>query len=77
MLDKDTLGTALYNVRQLFNEKTKDELLMMYTTIDNARLALCKKEAEAIINHFKSNGIILPGTFTNSGGPVTGSGTIQ
>ena len=67
-----------------FNNKTHDELLMMYGTMENARLEACKKEAEIIINHFKNNSQInIPGlglVAPAGGGPVTGSsttGTIQ
>ena len=74
-LSKDILGVDLFNVRQQFSNKTRDELLMMYTTDDAIRLAACKAEADAIINHFKTAGLVLvttTGTDTNH----TGTGQI-
>lgn len=58
-LNKDSLGTAIYNVRQAFNDKSMEDLLTEYGTFEDARLAEAKKEAEAIIDHFKANGLIL------------------
>lgn len=76
-LDADAMGLAIYNVRQQFNNKDINEILMLYGSIDNARLEQCKNEAAAIINHIKTNGdLIVPGTgLTSPSGPVSGSST--
>lgn len=75
-LNKDTLGTALYNCRAIFSNKTKDELETTYGSIENARLEACKAEAEVIINHFKNNILLtIPATgyiSASPGSPVTG-----
>jgi len=82
-LNKDILGQALYDMRnQFFNNQTLDELQTTYGSLEAARLAACKKEAEIIINHFKTNVLLtIPGTGLVVGStPVTGSaitGTMQ
>jgi hypothetical protein len=76
-LNADTLGQALHDARQSFNDQTMDQLTAAYSNLDGVRLAMAKADAAAIINHFKSNGIVLPGTFANSGGTVAGTGTIE
>lgn len=82
-LSKDILGQDMYDMREeFFNNKTLDEILMMYGSLEAARLAACKKEAEIIINHFKTNVVLnIPGTGLTAGPtPVTGSsvtGTMQ
>ena len=76
-LSKDVLGTALKSVRDNFNNTTNQQLIDTYGSLDSARLAACKAEAEAIINHFKANAILnVPGTgliAPSGGGTVTGS----
>lgn len=80
-LDKDLLGQDLYDVRNLFDNKNYDALVQEYGSIEAARLALCKKEAEAIINHFISNiklnvpgaGLIDPQGGTIGGTSITGT----
>lgn len=57
-LDKDILGLAVHTVRMQFNGKTVAELVMMYGSIDNARLALTKLEMDAIIKHIQTNGVV-------------------
>lgn len=79
-LNKDTLGMALYNSRHIFDNMTHDEIIQQYGSIENARIAASKGDAEAIINHFKANGLIkvnvtTTGTATNHTG--TGTGTIE
>lgn len=32
--------------------------------------------ATAIVTHITANAVVLPGSFSNSGGPVTGTGTV-
>lgn len=79
-LDKDVLGLALYNIRNDFNNKQLNELLMMYTTLENARVAYAKKEAEVIINHFKNNALVTVNvntTGTAAAQAGSGTGTIE
>lgn len=75
-LNKDVLGLALYNKRVAFNDKTYDDLVQQYGTIEAARLAACEADAEAIIDHFKNNGVLIvpaAGLIAPSGGgAVTG-----
>ncbi len=33
--------------------------------------------AKAVVDEFKTNGTVLPGSFTNSGGAVTGKGQVE
>lgn len=72
-LNKDTLGTELYNVRAGFNDKTLDELIDQYGNLEAARLAMAKAEAEVIINHFKNNaeGEYQTGSLVAGANPVT------
>lgn len=82
MLNKDVLGQDLYNARNAFNNLTATELITAYGSLANARLAACKADAEAIINHFKSSSLLtIPGTGLAAGPTaVTGNsitGTIQ
>lgn len=74
-LNKDTLGTDLYNALDGFNNKTIDEL----GDIEANRLAFCKVIAEEIINHFKNNAIITlnPSGLTAGANPVTGTAQSQ
>ena len=76
-LSKDILGTDLYNVRNTFSNKTEQDLIATYGSIENARLAACKAEAEAIINHFKANSLLtipaLGFISASPGQPVTGT----
>jgi hypothetical protein len=76
-LDKDILGQAIYDIRNAFNNKTIDDILLDYPTIEDARLDIAKKEAKAIIDHFIANiKITIPATgliSAASGSPVTGS----
>lgn len=53
-LNKDILGTDLYNIRHVFDGKTLDDLIGEYGSLEAARLEVCKREAEAIINHIKN-----------------------
>ena len=82
-LNKNLLGTELYNSRSAFNDKTIDELIRIYGSLEGVRLAMAKADAETFINHFINNitvsipgaGLIAP----SGGGPVTGkaiTGTI-
>lgn len=71
-LDKDILGQALYDFRTAFNNKNIDDLIAEYGTMEAARLAFAKGEANVIINHFKANaeGQYQTGTLTAGGQPV-------
>lgn len=74
-LDKDTLGAARAAAKSMFNGKTIDEILMMYGSLDNARLAIEKADSEAIINHFKANAQLnVPGAGLTAG-PTAVTGT--
>lgn len=55
-LNKDTLGTDLYNARLPFMDLTIDQINTTYGTLAAYRLAIAKADAEAIINHFKTAG---------------------
>jgi len=75
-LDADVLGLALYNARGHFNNRTMDDLLGEYETANGIFLAVCKADAQAIIDHFTTHAVI-PGTgLTAPDGPVTGETTI-
>jgi len=79
-LDKDVLGMALYNRRSSFSDKDYDELLSIYGSIENARIAAAKADADEIIKHFKAAATVsvtvtTTGTATNHAG--SGTGTIQ
>lgn len=54
-LDKDILGQAIYDVRNIYSNKTAAQLITTYGNIEAARLHAAKAEAEVIINHFKAN----------------------
>lgn len=76
-LDKDILGTALYNRAQNFND-------VDVADIDQARRNFWNGIAEEIVNHIKSNAsLTVPGAglvAPSGGGAVTGAsttGTIQ
>jgi hypothetical protein len=75
-LNKDVLGLALYNSRKIFDGKTLEEIEQQYGSLDAARLAACKGDAEAFINHLKTQAVVTvatTGTATNH----TGTGTIS
>jgi hypothetical protein len=68
-LNKDVLGTALYNQAKQWNEKTADQL----GDLENSRLEFWKAIADAIIQHVKTATLKVPGTGLGSpSGPVTG-----
>lgn len=82
-LDKDILGTALYNVRSNFSNQSANDLITTYGSMEAARLAAAKAEADVIINHFKTNSLLtipsLGFISAAAGQPVTGvsvTGTI-
>ncbi|RYZ21646.1 MAG: hypothetical protein EOO10_22265 [Chitinophagaceae bacterium] len=53
-LNKDTLGTALYNAEKEFNDKAPADL----GDIEAARLSFWKTMADEIIKHFKTQGVV-------------------
>jgi len=78
-LNKDTLGTALYNARSEWQNRDIDSLLNEYGTLEAARLEMCKAEAEAIIEHLRSNadGLYVVGTLAAGATAVTATGVRQ
>ncbi len=75
-LDKDILGTALHTARSYYSNRTMDDLINEFGTLDNVRLALNKKEAEVYINHFKANAVVPALGLVAPNGNVTGSAKI-
>jgi hypothetical protein len=75
-MDKDILGQALYDARSVFNDKTMDELVITYGSLEGVRLAIAKIDAEVIINHIKDHaeGKYQAGTLTAGATVVTGVG---
>ena len=69
-LDKEILGTNLYNRSTDFNDVDIDP-----ADLEAQRLAWWKAVAEEIINHFKANGVLtVPGLGLTAGAtPVTGA----
>lgn len=76
-LNKDVLGTALYNARLPFMDMNIDQVIATYGTIEAYRLAIAKADADEIIKHFKANiQITIPGTGLTAGATaVTGAST--
>jgi len=74
-LSKDVLGAALKSARDSFNNKTQEQLIDEYGSLDAARLAQAKAEADEIIKHFKNNAVITVST-TGTATAQTGTGTI-
>ena len=71
-LNKDLLGSALYNRAQNYNDQDIEN-------IDQARRDFWNAIAEEIVNHIKSNAsLTVPGTglvAPSGGGPVSGIST--
>jgi hypothetical protein len=78
-LDKDVLGQAIYDVRNIYSNKTAEQLITSYGSLEAARLHAAKAEMEVIINHFKTAGVVLPYTLfaPQNAGLVTGTGKIS
>lgn len=76
-LDQNVLGQLLFNNRIVFNNKTKDQLIAQYGSLDAALLEACKADAKAIIDHFKADGVLrVPGLgLVSPTGNVTGTST--
>ncbi|RTL47462.1 MAG: hypothetical protein EKK39_14250 [Sphingobacteriales bacterium] len=74
-LDKNILGTALFNVAQNYNDVGVDTTNA--AAMDAYRQQFWTDVADTIINHFKINGVLtVPGTglvAPSGGGPVTGT----
>jgi phage gp36-like protein len=77
-LNKDILGLAIYTVRNNYSNKTAQQLINSHGSIEAARLQAATDEAEAIIDHFVTNAVILPSTLfaPQNAGLVTGAGKI-
>lgn len=75
-LDKNVLGQALHDARKVFCDKTMDELINEYGSLDNVRKAQATADADEIIKHFKNNaeGKYQPGTLIAGGNAVTSLG---
>lgn len=72
-LDKDILGTNLYNAEKFYNDKTPAAL----GDLETARLNFWKVMADEIIKHFTTSGELrVPGLGLNAGATaVTGNST--
>lgn len=72
MLNKDVLGTDLYDFAKEFNDKGPGDI----GDIEEARKAFWKGAAERIINHFKNAGVVKVNvTTTGTATSHTGTGT--
>lgn len=76
-LDKDILGTARFNALNAFNNRTLDDLMNQYGTLDNLRVAMMKADSDAIVTHFKTSATIPATGLIAPNGAVTGSAKIQ
>jgi hypothetical protein len=75
-LNKDILGTALYNRLNEFNNKDIDATGNM----EAARLSFCKALADEVINHIKTAAVVnvtVSTTGTATAHTGTGTGTIS
>ncbi|MDP1812331.1 MAG: hypothetical protein Q8K66_13095 [Sediminibacterium sp.] len=70
-LDKDTLGTALYNRATIYNETN-----IAPADLEANRLAFWKDIADEIINHIKTSGTVPALGLVSPSGVVTGSASI-
>jgi hypothetical protein len=70
-LSKDILGTALYTVRQKYCNKTYEQIIAEFGSIEAMRLAEAKDEADEIIKHIKTSGLVVGVQ------PGAGTATIQ
>lgn len=57
-LNKEILGLAIYAVRKKYSAKTVPQLVAQYGTLEKAQLALATNEADAIIKHFTTLGVV-------------------
>jgi len=75
-LNKDILGEALHNARKVFSDKTINELINEYGSLDNVRKAQAIADADALIKHFQQHaeGKYQAGTLTAGGTGVTSVG---
>jgi hypothetical protein len=83
-LSGDVLGLIVFAVRQNFSNKTAQQLIGEYGSLDNARKQAAIDEYTAVVEYFKANAVLaVPGAgllAPSGGGPVTGSsntGTIN
>ena len=71
-LNGDTLGIAIYNALNSFNNKSPDDT----GDIESARLNVCKALGAAIVTHITTNAIVPSLGLVAPNGPVTGATTI-
>ena len=71
-LDGDTLGIAIYNTLNSFNNKSPDDT----GDIEAARLNLCKALGAAIVTHITTNAVVPSLGLISPAGPVTGAAKI-
>lgn len=57
-LSKELLGNAIYNIRKRYSAKTVPQLVSKYGSLEKAQLQMAVDEADAIISHFKINGVV-------------------
>lgn len=78
-LDATTLGNEIYNVRLYFANKTLAQLTTEFGSLEAVRQEICKREANAIIEHFKANaeGRYQTGSLTAGNVPVTATTAIN
>lgn len=72
-MDKDVLGQALYDARNAFNNRSIDDLVNEYGSIEAVRLEAAKVDAECFINHLKTFANIPGLGLIAPNGAVTGS----
>ena len=75
-LNAATLGTALYNGRETFNNTPWADLLTAYGSEAGIRQAIANADAEAILAHITANAIVMPTALLAPTGAVTGTGTV-
>lgn len=67
-LNGDTLGTAIYNALNSFNNKSPDAT----GDVETARQNLCKALGAAIVAHITANAVVPGVGLSAPNGPVTG-----
>lgn len=71
-LNGDTLGTAIYDALNSFNNKGPDDI----GDIETTRLNLCKALGAAIVTHITTNAVVPALGLTAPNGPVTGAAIV-
>ncbi len=57
-LNKEILGLAIYAVRKEYSAKTVPQLVAQYGSLEKAQIAMATDEADAIIKHFTTLGVV-------------------